>query len=83
MKYSRISNNSLWFETEQPDEEIIKYVEYQLELCEWQVDYVFTHTTLLKYEPSDLFLDNIDQSLIDKGTEEWLDSIENRLSYSK
>lgn len=80
-KYSRISNNSPWFETEQPDEEIIKYVEYQLERCRWEVDYVFTHTAPLKYEPTDLFLDNIDQRLIDKTTEKWLDSIENRLSY--
>ncbi len=80
-KYSRISNNSPWFETEQPDEEIIKYVEQQLARCRWEVDYVFTHTAPLKYEPTDLFLDNIDKRLIDKTTEKWLDSIEYRLSY--
>ncbi len=82
-KYSRIRNNAPWFETEQPDEETIRYVEAQLERWQWKVDYVFTHTIPLKYEPSDLFLDNIDQSIIDKSTEKWLDSLESRLTYYK
>lgn len=82
-KYSRIRNNAPWFETEQPDEETIRYVEAQLERWQWKVDYVFTHTIPLKYEPSDLFLDKIDQSIIDKSTEKWLDSLESRLTYYK
>lgn len=80
-KYSRISGNSPWFPTEQPDEEIMEYVEKQLELNNWNVDYVFSHTAPLKYEPTDLFLDSIDQDTVDKTTEKWLDTIEERLSY--
>lgn len=44
---------------------------------------VLTHTTPLRYEPVEVFLPMIYQSTVDKGTEIWLDSIEERLSYSK
>lgn len=82
-KYYRLSGGSPWFESEQPDEWIKDYVEAQLEKSKWKVDYVFSHTIPLKYEPTDVFLDNIDQRLVDKTTEEWLDIIENKLSYSR
>lgn len=80
-KYSRISGNAPWFPTEQPDDETMRYVENQLDRYQWTVDYVFSHTAPLKFEPSDLFLSNVKQDTIDKSTEEWLDTIENRLSY--
>ena len=49
----------------------------------WKVDIVLTHTTPLKYEPVEVFLSMIDQSSVDKSTEQWLDKIENRLDYHK
>jgi len=45
------------------------------------VDYVLSHTTPLKYEPREVFLPGINQSLVDKSTEKWLDDIEDRLDY--
>ena len=36
----------------------------------WQVDVVFSHTCPLKYEPVEVFLPGIDQSTVDKSTEE-------------
>lgn len=80
-KYYRLSGNVPWFYTEQPDEQTMSYVERQLDKCEWKIDYVFSHTAPLKYEPRDIFLPNINQETIDISTEKWLDEIENRLSY--
>ena len=47
------------------------------------MDYVLSHTAPLKYEPRELFLDFIDQSKVDKFTEEWLSEIEEKLDYAK
>ena len=37
----------------------------------------------LKYEPVEVFMAGVDQSRVDKSTEEWLDGIEDRLDYGK
>ncbi len=58
-------------------------MEQALEQLNWKIDIVLTHTTPLKYEPVEVFLPGIDQSKVDKTTETWLDSIEDRLTYSK
>ena len=58
-----------------------EYVEKQLEKHNWEVDVVLSHTAPLKYEPREKFIQGLDQSRVDKTTEEWLDKIENRLSY--
>ena len=72
-----------WFENEQPSDEIKTYVESQLDKVNWKVDYVFTHTAPLKYEPVEAFLPGIDQSRVDQSTEEWLDTLEDRLTYER
>ena len=72
-----------WFSDEQPSEEIKQYVEAQLEKVDWKVDVVLSHTTPLKYEPIEIFYSNVDQTKIDKSTEEWLDRIEDKLTYQK
>lgn len=58
-------------------------VERKLDELGWKVDVVLSHTTPLKYEPVEVFLEGIDQSEVDKSTEEWLDGIEDRLDYGK
>jgi len=80
-KYYRLMFGHPWFDTEQPSDEIKEYVEEQLEKEDWAVDYVFSHTAPKKYEPTESFSDDIDQSRIDKSTEEWLDKIEEKLDY--
>lgn len=72
-----------WWEDEQPSEEIKRYVEEQLEKFGWKVDVVLSHTTPLKYEPVEVFMSGVDQSRVDKSTEEWLNHIEEKLSYQK
>lgn len=72
-----------WWPDEQPSEAIKERVEKKLEEMGWKVDIVLSHTTPLKYEPVEVFIRGIDQSKVDKSTEKWLDSIENRLEYKK
>lgn len=72
-----------WWKDEQPSEETKKYAQNQLEKNNWNIDVVLSHTVPLKYEPVEMFLPGINQSKVDKSTEEWLDEIESRLSYKK
>lgn len=72
-----------WWPDEQPSEEIKRGVERRLDELGWKVDVVLSHTAPLKYEPVEVFLSGIDQSKVDKSTEEWLDGIEGRLEYGK
>lgn len=72
-----------WWPDEQPSEEIKRDVERKLDELGWKVDVVLSHTTPLKYEPVEVFLKGIDQSKVDKSTEEWLDGIEDKLDYGK
>jgi len=82
-KYHRLANNWGWWPDEQPSEDIKKRVEQRLDAENWTVDIVLSHTCPLKYIPTEVFLKGIDQSTVDNGTEEWLDKIEDNLSYSR
>lgn len=82
-KYYRLRNGWQWFESEQADEATMDYVEKQLEACHWQVDYVFTHTVPVEYEPTWAFIPGYDQSRVDKTMEKWLQSIADNLDFEK
>lgn len=51
-----------WWPDEQPSEKIKRGVERKLDELGWKVDVVLSHTTPLKYEPVEVFLEGIDQS---------------------
>ena len=70
-----------WWPDEQPSDEIKAKVEKVLEARGWKVDAVLSHTVPLKYEPREAFIPGFDQKRVDKSTEIWLNSIENRLDY--
>lgn len=70
-----------WWPDEQPSEEVKAKVESVLAARDWKIDAVLSHTVPLKYEPVEVFLSFIDQQKVDKSTEEWLDTIEDRLDY--
>ena len=72
-----------WWPDEQPTDAIKQDVQRQLEQQNWNVDVVLSHTVPLKYEPTEVFLEGIDQSQVDKSTEQWLNQIENQLTYRK
>lgn len=82
-KFYRIARGVNWFPNEQPSAEIKAEVEAALDAREWTVYGVMSHTCPVKYEPTEVFLAMIDQSTVDKSTEEWLDSIEDKLNYEK
>lgn len=82
-KFSRLAGGGLWFPSEQPTGAIKDYVERQLDRVNWKVDIVLSHTVPLKYEPTHALLPGVDQSKVDKTTEEWLDTIEDRLDYDE
>lgn len=77
----RIANHLPWFRDEQLSDEIKAHVQAQLVANDWKVDYVLSHTTARKFEPIETF--TMDQTGIDKSTEDWLDMIEERLVYKK
>lgn len=79
-KFYRLARGFKWFKNEQPSEETKAYVEKQLDKVNWRVDYVLSHTCPLKYEPIEWFLPMVDQSTVDKGTEEWLDTIHDKIN---
>ena len=70
-----------WWPDEQPSDEVKTHVENNLDQIGWKVDVVLSHTVPLKYAPVEQFLPGIDQQKVDKSTERWLDSIEDRLQY--
>lgn len=80
-KYYRLRNNWNWFPDEQPSEGIKRRTEDNLAACGWKVDVVLSHTCPQKYVPVEAFMPGLDQSLVDHSTEEWLDTIEERLEY--
>jgi 3-oxoacid CoA-transferase subunit A len=82
-KEYRLEQGWGWWADEQPSEETKSRVENRLNTENWRIDTVFTHTAPLKYEPREMFLNFIDDSKVDKKTEIWLDSIENKLDYNQ
>lgn len=78
-KFYRLSRGAGWWPDEQPSEEIKAYVEQQIR--EKPFDIVLSHTCPYRYEPTEMFLGGIDQTTVDTSTEEWLDQIEEKISY--
>lgn len=82
-KFYRLRMGYQWFDDEQPSEETKKFAEENLEKNNWKVDFVFSHTCPINYEPREMFLEGLDQSTVDKTTENWLQWIEGKLDYKK
>lgn len=82
-KEVRLVRGWKWFSDEQPGRWAKRRVEKQLNDNNWTIDIVLSHTAPLKYEPTEVFIPWLDQSKVDKSTEFWLDTIENRLDYEK
>lgn len=82
-KYYRLARNAQWFEDEQPSEQIKQKVESILRKTDWEIDIVLSHTCPAKYIPTECLLPMIDQSTVDNSTENWLDTIEEKLNYKK
>ena len=80
-KFYRQARGIGWWEDEQPSNKIKAYVEKQISANNFEI--ILSHTCPHKYEPTDMFLPGIDQSKVDKSTEEWLDKIEEKYDYQR
>ncbi len=72
-----------WFASELPTDEIKQYVEEQLQKCGWKIDYVFSHTVPYEYEPRWAFIPGVNQNLVDKTMEYWLQDIADGLEFER
>lgn len=45
-------------------------------------DFVLTHTCPRYWEPTDLFINGIDQSAVDKSMEDWLDKLKDQINFT-
>lgn len=80
-KFFRQKWGMLWFADEQPPEEVKQRVEANLDAHGWIVDVVLSHTCPERYIPTEAFLPGLDQTTVDRSTEEWLGRIEAKLCY--
>ena len=79
-KEYRLLKGWRWFKDEQPNKEIVKYIEKQI-TKQRHFDIVLTHTCPIKTEPRHMFLPFIDQSKVDKTTELLLQRIADWITF--
>ena len=79
-KYYRLMHKWSWFEHEQLSEEEMKRGQRIIER-DPAFDLVLSHTCPINYEPTDLFLPQVDQSTVDKTMERYLGEIEYKVDY--
>lgn len=79
-KHYRLMHGYQWYESEQPNETTKENILKLVDKIK-KVDIVLTHTCPYKYLPTEMFIQGLDQSLVDNSTEEFLDIIEEKLIY--
>ena len=69
-----------WFSNEQLTHDEMSSI--QQDIYSIDVDFVFTHTCPLSFQPTDLFLGFIDQSNVDNSMEYWMEQIKDTFSWN-
>ena len=72
-KYYRLQNGWNWWPDEQPDLGTKKLTMSSAKQA--NIDIMLTHTCPLRFVPTELFIDCIDQSTVDQSTEKFFDEI--------
>jgi 3-oxoacid CoA-transferase subunit A len=80
-KFYRLQKGFSWFEQEQLSERERNRGLSLLTASNWTCDLVLSHTCPIMFEPTDLFLSVVDQSMVDKTMERYLGGIEYNLDY--
>ena len=78
-KFYRLSKGWTWFPHEQ-----LTTKEMEAIYERWHDDYVdvvITHTCPFEWQPTDLFLPEVDQNTVDNTMERWLSNLENEIGY--
>ena len=81
-KEIRIAKGYGWWKDEQPSEKLKKEILEKIKDNK-DIDIVLSHTCPYKYLTHEAFLDGIEQSKVDYGTEKFLDFIEENVNYKK
>lgn len=79
-KYWRLQNGYSWFPQEQLSTEEMKKGLELINNLE-AIELILSHTCPISFEPTDLFLPQIDQSMVDKTMERYLGKIDYELPY--
>lgn len=79
----RLMHGYNWFPDEQISPQGLLEIEKKLDVLHWQVDIVLTHTCPLRFVPEEALFASIDQRMVDKSMERWLDTVEQRLTYKQ
>lgn len=83
-KYLRLKRRWHWFEDEQPSEAIKARTERALEAAQWQVDTVLSHTCPSSQVPVEKVSPLASEyGTIDTSTEDWLETIRQRLTFNR
>lgn len=80
-KFYRIEKDWSWFPEEQLSQEEMDDGIKLIAMHDWKCDLVLSHTCPIIYEPTDLFLSTVNQSIVDKTMERYLGGIEYKLDY--
>ena len=80
-KNYRLINGYKWFKDEQLTNNEMNNILNKISGKHYDV--ILTHTCPYKYEPRETFIKGIDQSKVDKTMEQFLDKVEERISYDK
>lgn len=79
-KFYRLECGARWFADEQITPERRKAILEQITTF-GQLDLVLSHTCPYSWQPTDLFLNGLDQSTVDNSMEKWLEEVETHLNY--
>lgn len=72
-KYWRINRNARWFKNEQLSQ--AERDACYISAYGRQIDLVLSHTCPLSLQPTDLFLQGLDQSTVDNSMEQWMEDL--------
>ena len=79
-KYYRLQHGMTWFKNEQLTQQEMWDGTELASKAKW--DLILSHTCPIAWEPTDLFLSQIDQSTVDSTMERWLGNIEYKTDYT-
>lgn len=78
-KFYRLSMGWYWNINEQLTEDEMNSISNQY--AGQRFDYVFTHTCPYSWQPTDLFLKSIDQSMVDNSMERWMEKFSLEINF--
>ena len=81
-KYWRLKNKYFWYPYEQLSTSEMKKIEVLLSQTNEEFDFVFSHTCPYSWMPRELFLSQVDQSLVDNTMELWMDKVKDKIKFN-